>query len=72
MRFVDSRYSINLFCEGGEGAGIERMLDQYLNLAIARAVFKTKIKEYPGRLIMLCDQEAKVLARSDRSETIPK
>ncbi len=72
MRFVDSRYSINLFCEGGEGAGIERMLDQYLNLAIARAVFKTKIKEYPGRLIMLCDHDARVLARSDRPETIPK
>ena len=72
MRFVDSRYSINLFCEGGEGAGIERMLDQYLNLTIARAVFKAKIKEYLGRLIMLCDQDAKVLARSDRLETIPK
>jgi len=69
---MDSRYSINLFCEGGEGAGIERMLDQYLNLTIARAVFKAKIKEYLGRLIMLCDQDAKVLARSDRLETIPK
>ena len=72
MRFVDSRYSINLFCEGGEGAGIEQVLDQYLNLIIARAVFKAKIKEYLGRLIMLCDQDAKVLARSDRLETIPK
>ncbi len=72
MRVVDSRYSINLFCEGGEGAGIEQVLDQYLNLTIARAVFKAKIKEYPGRLIMLCDQDAKVLARSDRPETIPK
>jgi len=69
---MDSRYSINLFFEGGEGAGIERMLDQYLNLTIARAVFKAKIKEYLGRLIMLCDQDAKVLARSDRLETIPK
>jgi len=72
MRFVDTRYSINLFCEGGEGAGIEQVLDQYLNLTIARAVFQAKIKEYPGRLIMLCDQDAKVLARSDRPETIPK
>ncbi len=43
MQFVDSRYSINLFCEGGEGAGIERVLDHYLNLSIARAVFKSKI-----------------------------
>jgi hypothetical protein len=73
MRLLDSRYSINLFCEGGEGAGIERVLDQYLNLSIARAVFKAKIKEYPGRLIMLCNHEAEVLARSDRPETtIPK
>ncbi len=72
MRVVDSRYSINLFCEGGEGAGIEQVLDQYLNLTIARSVFKAKIKEYPGRLIMLCDQDAKVLARSDRPEMIPK
>ncbi|MGA2314675.1 MAG: hypothetical protein ABSF87_20360 [Xanthobacteraceae bacterium] len=69
---MDSRYSINLFCKGGEGAGIEQVLDQYLNLIIARAVFKAKIKEYLGRLIMLCDQDAKVLARSDRLETIPK
>ena len=72
MRFVDSRYLINLFCEGAEGAGIEKVLDQYLNLTIARAVFKAKIKEYPGRLIMLCDQDGQVLARSDRPETIPK
>ena len=72
MRFVDSRYSINLFCEGGEGAGIELVLDRYLNLTIARAVFRAKIKEYPGRLIMLCDDTAQVLARSDRPETIPK
>jgi hypothetical protein len=46
------------------------VLDQYLNLSIARAVFKAKIKEYPGRLIMLCEH-AQVLARSDRLETIP-
>lgn len=68
---VDGKYSIELFREGGEGAGVCQVLDEYLNLTIAREVFKAKIKEYPGRLIMLCDH-AQVLARSDRPETIPK
>jgi hypothetical protein len=55
MRLLDSLYSIELFREG-EGAGVEQVLDQYLNLTIARAVFKAKIKEFPGRLIMLTGQ----------------
>jgi len=43
------KYSIELFREGGEGAGVEQVLNRYDNLSIARAVFKAKIEEYSGR-----------------------
>jgi hypothetical protein len=41
------------------------VLNRYDNLSTARAVFKAKIEEYPGRLIMLHDS-ARSLARSDQ------
>jgi hypothetical protein len=67
---MEGKYSIELFREGGEGAGVDQVLARYENLTIARAFFKATIKERPDRLIMLCDR-ARVLARSDRSETMP-
>jgi hypothetical protein len=67
---MEAKYSIELIHEGAEGAGVEQVLHRYDKLSIARAFFKAKIKEYPGRLIMLCDR-ARVLARSDRPETMP-
>jgi len=57
-----ARYSIELFKPGGEGAGIEEILDRHADLKIARSIYRTRVEEYPGRLIMLCDH-ARVLAR---------
>ena len=62
---MGGKYSIELFRKGGEDAGVEQVLNRYENLSIARAVFKAKIGEYPGRLIMLRDS-ARILARSDQ------
>jgi hypothetical protein len=66
----EGKYSIELFRMGGEGKGPERVLDRDDNLSIARAVYRGRVEQYPGRLIMLCDR-ARVLARSDRPETLP-
>jgi predicted ArsR family transcriptional regulator len=37
----------------------------------ARSIYRARVEQYPGRLIMLCDS-ARVLARSDRPETMPR
>ena len=49
-----ARYSIELFKPGGEGAGIEEILDRHADLKIARSIYRTRVEEYPGRLVMLC------------------
>ncbi len=67
---MEDKYSIELFRDGGEGAGIERVLGRHDNLAVSRALYKAHVRDNPGRLIMLCDR-ARVLARSDRPETMP-
>jgi hypothetical protein len=63
-----AKYSIELFKRGGEGAGIEEILDRHADLKVARSIYRARVEQYPGRLIMLCDS-ARVLARSDRPET---
>ncbi len=65
------QYSIELFREGGEGAGVETVLSRYQSLPVARAQFKATIQEHPERLVMLRDR-ARVLARSDRSDTVSR
>jgi hypothetical protein len=62
------KYSIELFREGGEGAGIETILVRHDNLAVSRALYKGAVLSHPDRLVILCDR-ARVLARSDRPET---
>ena len=64
------RYSIMLFRDGGEGSGIAVMIDSDDRLDAARALYEREIMKRPGRLVMLCDR-ARVLARSDRPETMP-
>jgi hypothetical protein len=59
-----------VFKEGGEGAGQEEIIDRHDNLTVARAIYQGRVSQYPGRLVMLCDR-ARVLARSDRPETMP-
>src|ERR1700746_3796740 len=66
-----ARYSIELFKPGGEGAGIEEILDRHSDLKIARSIYRAGVEKFPGRLIMLC-AGAQVLARSDRPETVPR
>jgi len=70
-RRMEGKYSVELFRDGGEGAGVEKVLARYENLAIARAFFRTTAKERPGRLIMLRER-AGVVARSDGTETVPR
>ena len=64
-----AKYSIELFKQGGEGAGIEEILDRHADLKVARSIYRNRVEQFPGRLIMLCDH-ARVLARSDRPETM--
>ena len=68
---MEGKYSIELFRDGGEGAGLEAVMARDDNLAMARAIYKTLVSQRPGRLIMRCDQ-GRVLARSDRLETMPQ
>jgi hypothetical protein len=68
---MEGKYSIELFRDGGEGAGIESILVRHDNLTTARALYKAAVLNHSERLIMLCDR-ARVLARSDRPETMPK
>jgi hypothetical protein len=59
-----AKYSIELFKVGGEGAGIEEVLDRHADLKVARSIYRDRVEQYPGRLIMLCDG-ARILARSE-------
>jgi hypothetical protein len=68
---VQGNYTIELFSDGGEGAGIERILVQHHSLAISCALYKAAIKNNPERLVILCDR-SRVLARSDHPETTPQ
>jgi len=67
---MEGRYSIELFKIGGQGAGIETILARHDQLETARTLYRLKIAQHPGRLVMLCER-ARVLARSDRPETMP-
>jgi hypothetical protein len=64
------RYSIVLFREGGEGGGVESVLDSDDLIDAAWGLYDRAIMKHPGRLVMLCDR-AYILARSDRPETMP-
>ena len=67
---MEGKYSIVLFRDGGEGAGIEKILVRHDSLPVARVLDKVAALNCSERLIMLCDR-AHVLARSDRPETMP-
>jgi hypothetical protein len=66
---MESKYSIVLFRDGGEGAGIERTLARHADIAVGRELYRAHVKDNPGRLVMLCDR-ARVLARSDRDNPL--
>ena len=68
---MEGKYSIELFRDGGEGAGIEKILIRHDSLTVARALYKVAALNCSERLIMLCDR-ARVLVRSDRPDTMPE
>jgi hypothetical protein len=49
------KYSVELFKEGGEGAGQEEIIDRHDNLTVARAIYRGRVAQYSGRPIMLRD-----------------
>jgi hypothetical protein len=65
---LSGKFTIELFKRGGEGAGLECVLDSDDVLDAARALYRRALMRYPRRLVMLCDR-ARVLARSDRPDT---
>ena len=67
VAYHERQYSIELFRDGGEGAGTERILVRRDDLRTARALYRTAALTYPARLIMLCDR-ARGLERSDRPD----
>jgi hypothetical protein len=58
------RYTIILFRDGGEGSGVEGVVDSDDLIDTARALYHRAIMKRPGRLLMLWDG-SHVLARSD-------
>jgi len=68
---MEGKFTIELFRERGEGAGLEKVLASHDNLTVARAIYRGAVQTHKGRLVMLCDR-ARVLARSDRPETMPE
>lgn len=68
---LSGKYTIELFKPGGDGAGLECVLDSDDRLDHARALYGRAVMRHPGRLVMLCDR-ARVLARSDRPDTMPR
>jgi hypothetical protein len=68
---AEGKYSVKSFKEGGEGAGQEEIIDKHDNLTVARAIYRGRVAQYPGRLVMLCDR-ARVLARSHLLPKITK
>ncbi len=68
---MQGKYSIELTREGGFDAGIECIMARRDDLTTARALFRTAAFTYPQRVVLLCDK-ARVLARSDRPDTMPR
>jgi len=69
---LNAKYTIELCKEGGLGAGIDGPpLDAHDDLTVARMLYRMHARERRERVVLLCDR-ARVLARSDRPETMPR
>jgi hypothetical protein len=64
------KYLVELFKDGAGNPGQEEIVDRHDNLTVARAIYRGRVSQYPGRMVRLRDR-ARVLARSDRPETMP-
>ena len=42
-----AKYSIEIFKRGGEGAGIEEILDRHADLKVARSIYRARVEQYP-------------------------
>ena len=51
--------------------GIEPEREREDRLNLACTLYKSLVAQYPDRLITLCDDRGRVLARSDRPHTMP-
>ncbi len=60
----EGRYTIVLFNNGGECAGVDRVLASNDSLSIALGLYDLHRIEHPDRLVMLCEL-ARVIRRSD-------
>ena len=43
MSETEAKYSVELFKEGGEGAGQEEIIDRHDNLTVARAIYRGRV-----------------------------
>jgi len=68
---TSGKYSVELPGKSGEVGGIEKILARHDDLAVARLIYKMQVSLYSDRLVPLCDR-ARVLARSDCPQTMPK
>ncbi len=68
---MQGKYTVELFRDGGERAGIERVLVRHHNLATSRALYKAADLNNPERLVILRDS-SRILERSDQPETPPQ
>ena len=66
---AEGKYTIELCRPGGYGAGVEGVIASEDNLGTARALYRYAIANHPDRVVLLCDR-ARVLARSDRPDTM--
>ena len=53
---IEGKYTVELFKQGGEGAGIERVLASNDSPPIALGLCDLHRIEHPDRLVMLCDR----------------
>jgi len=60
-----------LFKLGGEGARLEEILYRHDSLTVTRAIYRGRVEQLPGRLVMLRDKARVLARRSDRPETMP-
>lgn len=65
------KYTVELCRQGGPDFGVERVLEDADDLTTARGLYRSWALRSPGRVILLCDR-ARILARSDRPDQMPR
>jgi hypothetical protein len=68
---TEGKYTIQLCPPGGPYAGIEGVIASDDNLSAARRPYRSAAASNPERFVVLCDG-GRILARSDRPDTMPE